>query len=271
MQKPQNEKKIVFTQQHLSGELNTELSKFRVRHHTHGALHTHDCAEFGICLSGNGVFYIRDKTYPFFKGIVSYIPPHVPHIAQNPVHMESEWIFLFADPENFGSVRPPEEGIVLWDQDATSLLFMIVRAQENNHDGGQYYRALLDSFFVCIRSPGSLPLPDCNPFIFHKICPAVQYIAQKYTEKIRIKDLADLCHMSVSHFSQSFVGAVGTTPMEYIHSLRISLAETLLHSPNLSVTEIAYRVGYSSQSSLYRQFVKKHHISPLAYQSTHSL
>ena len=57
--------------------------------------------------------------------------------------------------------------------------------------------------------------------------------------------------------------------MDYIHTLRISMAETLLHSPDLSITDIAYRVGYSSQSSLYRQFVKKHHISPFEYQNTH--
>ncbi len=268
MQKQQNIKNVIFTDQKLSGELNTQLSKFRLVHHNHGALHTHDCAEFGICLSGNGIFSVSDKTYPFFNGVVSYIPPNVPHIGQNPANKESEWIFLFADPKCFGSVAPPEDGIIIWNEDAVSLLFMIINAQKSNQDKGVYYRSLLDSFFVCISSHASFPLPDCNPYIFHKICPAIQYISEKYIEKIRVKDLADLCYMSVSNFSQSFIKAIGITPMDYMHSLRISMAETLLHSPDLSITEIAYRIGYSNQSSFYRQFVKKHQISPFEYQKT---
>ena len=200
MQKQQKNKRNIFTEQKLSGALSTQVSKFRVTHHTHGALHTHDCAEFGICLSGNGVFYVKDKTYPFFKGVVSYIPPNVPHIGQSPANMGSEWIFLFADPKYFGSIRPPEDGVILWNQDAASLLLMIFHAQENCRDNGAYYRALLDAFFVCISSLGSFLLSDCDPYFFHKIYPAIQYIADNFAEKISVKKLADLCHMSVSYF-----------------------------------------------------------------------
>ena len=37
-------------------------------------LHTHDSAEFGICLEGNGVFMIGGRIFPFRGGDCTFIP-----------------------------------------------------------------------------------------------------------------------------------------------------------------------------------------------------
>lgn len=266
MQKQQN---IVFTEQNLTGNVNTELSDYRVVYNPHSTQHTHDCAEFGICLSGNGFFQIGERVFPFFQNTVSYIPPHVPHIAQNPPGHPSQWIFLFADPNQFGTIAPPQEGGVIWEKDASELLLMIIKTRRDPHNDAAYYRALVDAFFSCIHAHQPSFLSNCDPYAFHKIAPTIQYITANFAEKFDISHLANLCQMSTSLFNQLFRKATGVTPMAYVHSLRIAESETLLLSHDLSITEIAYRIGYSSQSSFYRQFFKKHRMSPHEYRNLH--
>lgn len=266
MQKQQN---FVFTEQNLAGNVNTELSEYKVMHNPRGTLHAHDCAEFGICLSGNGFFQIGERVFPFFQNTVSYIPPYVPHIAQNPPEHPSQWIFLFADPNQFGAIAPPEDGCVIWEKDASELLLMIIKTRRDPYNDAVYYRALMDAFFSCIHVHKSSFLSNCDPYAFHKISPSIQYITTNFADKFNVSYLANLCQMSTSLFNQLFRKATGVTPMAYVHSLRIAESETLLLSHDLSITEIAYRIGYSSQSSFYRQFLKKNHLSPLEYRILH--
>ena len=41
-------------------------------------IHTHDQFEIGYCVSGNGIFFVRDKIYPFKGGDISGRAAHCP-------------------------------------------------------------------------------------------------------------------------------------------------------------------------------------------------
>lgn len=60
-------------------------------------LHTHDSAEFGICLEGNGVFMIGGRIFPFRGGDCTFIPAWLPHLAQSAAHTVSRWYWLSLD------------------------------------------------------------------------------------------------------------------------------------------------------------------------------
>ena len=52
---------------------------------------------------------------------------------------------------------------------------------------------------------------------------------------------------------------------EYINHRRVELAKKLLSKGDISVEEIAYRVGYSSKSSFYRVFTRITGTTPSEY------
>jgi AraC-like DNA-binding protein len=64
--------------------------------------------------------------------------------------------------------------------------------------------------------------------------------------------------MSRSAFAEHFNKLVGDTPLRYLTRWRLSLANELLRSGSVSVSEAAHRVGYASEAGFSRAF-KAHH------------
>ena len=62
--------------------------------------------------------------------------------------------------------------------------------------------------------------------------------------------------LSRSTFFERFSRAVGVAPMEYLLSWRMALAKNLLRRNEVSIGEIAERVGYSSQSTFTVAFTR---------------
>ncbi len=88
---------------------------------------------------------------------------------------------------------------------------------------------------------------------------------ERYAESYRCSDLAAGLGINVRTLSRRFKKATGHTPMDYLKQLRIENAKDLLRNSNLSVSEIASRVGYTDAghfSSLFKAWVG---ISPQKY------
>lgn len=77
--------------------------------------------------------------------------------------------------------------------------------------------------------------------------------------------LRELAHVSAAHLSRSMQETYGVTPTQFVADLRLQHAATLLSSTTASVTEIAYRCGFSSQSYFTRSFRVAHEVSPRAF------
>ncbi|MCB4859850.1 MULTISPECIES: AraC family transcriptional regulator [unclassified Sphingobium] len=65
----------------------------------------------------------------------------------------------------------------------------------------------------------------------------------------RIEDLASVACLSRSRFSARFRSAVGLPPMGYLTRLRIALAQKALAQPGTTITAVAARAGYGSESA----------------------
>ena len=61
---------------------------------------------------------------------------------------------------------------------------------------------------------------------------------------------------------RKFVKAYGRPPIAYRNSLRCKIADELLLHTNLSISEIAERIGYSTPADFYRSFLKIHGVTP---------
>ena len=91
-------------------------------------------------------------------------------------------------------------------------------------------------------------------------------------QQFTVDYLADLCHLSVTHFRRVFHSIMGVSPLEFIMNTRISRACVLLRSTEDSILSISEQVGFHSISSFNRCFLKIMELTPRAWrnQSLHS-
>ena len=94
---------------------------------------------------------------------------------------------------------------------------------------------------------------------------AVTYITANYNTEIHIKELADACNLSQSHFMYLFKEEIGMTPLAYQQTLRIKDTMSALISTKLNIAEIAAQVGYQDPLYFSRVFKKLVGVSPREY------
>lgn len=80
-----------------------------------------------------------------------------------------------------------------------------------------------------------------------------------------LAELAALVGLSPGHFCRAFARSAGMPPHRWLIGRRIERACDLLRETNLSVGEIAARVGYEDPSYFARLFRQETGLSPLAY------
>lgn len=110
-----------------------------------------------------------------------------------------------------------------------------------------------------------------NRQIAEEIDKATLYFAEHYNEEICIEDYAQKHHMSTSWFIRNFKQYTGSTPMQYILSIRIYNAEALLQNEQYNVTEISNIVGYDNPLYFSRIFKKVKGLSPSEYRKNINL
>lgn len=101
-----------------------------------------------------------------------------------------------------------------------------------------------------------------NHALMQEMDAAVRYFHENYSKPISIEAYAAENHMSVSWFIRSFKEYTESTPAQYLLSIRISNAQTLLETTSYNITEIAEIVGYDNPLYFSRIFKKQNGMSP---------
>ncbi len=89
-----------------------------------------------------------------------------------------------------------------------------------------------------------------------------EHILTHLNEKITVKNLAEIAHMSPTHFSRIFKAQTGFSPYDYVVVSRLNKAKELLLKTDMSVAEIAYETGFNSEANFVYCFTKNEGVSP---------
>jgi len=98
-----------------------------------------------------------------------------------------------------------------------------------------------------------------------KLKHVVDYIEAHLSDGISLEILAEQLNLSRYHFSRLFKKSMGLSPYQYVIQERIKLAKKLLAEQDLSIIEIAYCCGFSSQSHLTKYFKQQTGKTPKQY------
>lgn len=95
----------------------------------------------------------------------------------------------------------------------------------------------------------------------------VLIINQKFTESIEIKDVADELKFHPTYISRCMKKIYGVSAKQYLQSLRLKHAQSLLKSTHHSIEEVAYASGFNSLSFFSKSFTKKFGLSPSQFRN----
>ena len=237
-------------------------------------LHWHDTLEIGVCRRGKGLFFIGRRVFPFRAGDISVIMPGVIHIAQSDPDDVSGWQFIDLDPAALlrDSCLPDRlsfSGLIRPDENPDIPALVNLLSQELSRGDALAYasgRALTALLCVqLIRHAEQCGAQETGSEAPGDVAAAVVYISRHYAQNLTIAELAAQCSRSVTAFRRAFEQAMGTTPFEFLYTVRVRAAMNLLCGSEMSVSEIAAHVGYQTLSSFNRHFLRIAGESPSAF------
>lgn len=84
-----------------------------------------------------------------------------------------------------------------------------------------------------------------------------------------LKEIAAALGFSPVRFTQKFKADFGVNPLQYLTSLRLERAKSLLLETNMTLDQIAECIGYQNGYYLSRIFMKHLNLTPSVYRRTH--
>ena len=123
-------------------------------------------------------------------------------------------------------------------------------------------KMLLSSILIQIGRSVASPTSDA---IQKEVEDALVYFRKNYKKEINVNEYAASIGYSPSWLIRCFKNVTGQSPLQYIISLRISNAQSLLENPNATITEVAQSLGYDNPLYFSRIFQKHTGLSPTEY------
>jgi AraC-like DNA-binding protein len=87
-----------------------------------------------------------------------------------------------------------------------------------------------------------------------RIAKAIGVLTQRFQQPLRVEDLADEIHMSVSSLHQHFKAVTAMSPLQFQKQLRLQEARRIMIGEQVDAATAGHRVGYESQSQFNREY-----------------
>lgn len=142
---------------------------------------------------------------------------------------------------------------------------MISELQRCQEDYEEILTLLMRHLLISIHRDLLKDRKTSDVYLDNEMDIATQYFNDNYNTDINIEEYAQSRGMSTCWFIRNFKKFTGTTPMQYIMSIRISNAQSLLETTQYSISEISRIVGYSNPLYFSRLFHKQKGFAPSKY------
>lgn len=250
-------------------------------------VHRHDFLEFSLVIEGHGWEVIDGVVHRLQPGIFTFLLPYQVHeIRTEPgvplqlyncnfdmdllydTHFDSGFFKMLRGDHSY---LPP---IVQFNEEEAKWLEETLREMRIEYKGSNIWRnALLRSKLteILIRFDRNRRLSSSTGHggaIIHGdngIWQIIRYIHANYREEITLSKLAQRFHISSPTLSKMFKKQLGLNYLDFLHEVRIRHACSLLHSTEMSISQISYEVGCGSYQTFSRIFFQLKRMTPSEY------
>ncbi|WP_059051145.1 helix-turn-helix transcriptional regulator [Paenibacillus senegalimassiliensis] len=110
----------------------------------------------------------------------------------------------------------------------------------------------------CMRSPQTSGFQTTQA----RLRMMLEFIYENYMERIRLSDIASAAKVSKSEALRCFKEGLHASPVDYLIGFRLNKARELLQTTEITVTEIASKVGFEEVGYFARMFKKTYGVTP---------
>lgn len=216
----------------------------------------------------DGTFtYIKDgKHTTARKGDTVILDCYKPHEYYTKESFESIWIHIAgANSYDIYEEIEKDDGNLVKCKDAQhleKLIFRVFNTMKNEATANELNYSLdIYKIFTELLNPQALRKKgeiSCE----ESVNLVKNYIADNLNEGLTVSKLAQKVNMSSSHFSRVFKQQTGFSPYDYILISRLNRAKYLLQVTDMTVSSIAYEIGFNSESNFIYFFTENEGISP---------
>jgi len=242
--------------------------------------HSHDFCELVIVKQGQAMQCLEGIDMPITAGDVFLLQGHQKHYFHS--RQDLELINVMYNPKELG--LPENE---LRRMPGYSAMFVLEPNYRNEHKFNsrlhidQLALAHIDNITYEMEVECQQKIAGYEIFLRAKILELIAYLARTYTQGKSIEsqalirvgnvigalendyakdwkldELATIAHMSKSNLLTTFRKATHQSPIEYLIHLRIQRAMEMMRNMDVTITEIAFAVGFNDSNYFSRQFRK---------------
>lgn len=233
-----------------------------------------------------GTLYINDKAYDMKPGSIFFVNPNVLHRTFRKTHgLMAHIVFdpallklsVGANPCNdiiedvVAQNRKFKEKIEYGTELYKTLLPLVHKIMEYiektvsyGYESCEVISILFAVFSAAIKAKHFEYINAYNLYGMRYVADAMKYIDEHYSDNLTVGDLAKNINVSPTYLYRLFHDYVGTTPTNYVNSVRLRAAYKLLESGS-NVTETAMAVGVPNISYFIKLFKTATGDTPLSW------
>lgn len=226
-----------------------------------------------LLFSGCGAYFFDNKTKSGItipKGSIFYIPSGSTY----------SWTFLDCDPQKVSTILFE---FVLLDDDGKKIQIGD-KAQVLDVSGYKLYEGLFKNLVSEFSRPvistarvksaaynligvlsGEGRVTHTNNAKLQSISKGIAYLESDPDQTKSIKEIANMCNMSVGYFERLFKEYAGVTPTLYRIQKKMQRAKLLLSNETLNIDQIAFQLGFEDTAYFCRVFKKQNGCTPTEY------
>lgn len=238
----------------------------------HSVPHTHNHLELFYIVGGKGQFLIQDQLYPVNVNNLVIINPNVTHTEVSLNAQPLEYIVLGVEGIELKASAAGNGQFSILDQfesvEVSGCLRNILREMELKNTGYEdVCQAYMEILIIRLMRSTALAIPsEPQTVSTNRQCAAIRrYIDLHFKEPLTLELLAQEGHMNKYYLSHAFKREYGVSPINYMISRRTEESKYLLAETDLSLSQIAQLLGFSSLSYFSQVFRKTQGVSPMEY------
>ena len=241
----------------------------------HSVPHTHNHMELFFIIGGKGQFLIEDQLHPVDVNNLVIINPNVVHTEVSLNAQPLEYIVLGVAGIQLATSGTSNGQFSILDHfesaEISGCLRNILREMEQKNTGYEdVCQAYMEILIIRLMRSIALAVPSESQVIsVNRQCAAVRrYIDLHFKEALTLEQLAEEGHMNKFYLSHAFKREYGVSPINYMISKRIEESKYLLAETDLSMTQIAQLLGFSSLSYFSQVFRRTQSVTPMEYRQS---
>lgn len=238
--------------------------------------HLHGHLEIVGMLEGCAAGFIESRKYEITPGDVFVVFPNQIHYYESrmdeeyiillfPVEIADEFAYLFHQ-------NIPEDALLknaMKDTELSYGLRSLNRILENyDKENPAAQMMQVKGYFLLVlgRILTKLALCPANPAERTTVNMILNYCMSHFSERLLLEDVAQALHINKYYISHLFSQRLSMGFGDYVRTLRVGEACRLLEKQTMSMTDVAYSVGFSSTRTFNRAFIRYVGMTPREYQ-----